>query len=107
MQDQQAFADAHVDLFNEIHKAFLLGAQTMVRTPGFGNSHETLAYVIRDHLAAPTGDDDLNEMISILKLTSLFHPTPLGERARTLLNKIANKHAEVHAADLVDLLANT
>lgn len=99
--DAKRIEKARKTLVAEIAAAFDAGGETKVSTPGFGRSVEKLTYIVGDHFAGQDGDADFNEAIAIIALASKT-PGLLGLRASGLIAKIANKHAEFHAADLAD-----
>lgn len=91
-------AAAHQMLYSEFVGCWMKSPGSMVQTPGFAKNGMTVAEVVTDHFAGPSGEADEVEMLSIIAAVAKQRDAN-GERARTLMDRMGRAHADFHAED--------
>ena len=92
----------HRELRVEYIDAWQTGGQTVIRTPGFGDSlggrrEQPLADVLYDAMAGKRGDAILHEIIALI--AGLAHGDGSRLCAMALIASLAKEHADYHAGD--------
>ena len=85
-------------LYSEFIGCWMKSPGSLVQTPGFAQNGMTVAEVVADHFAGPSGEADEIEMLSIIAAVAKQRDAT-GERARTLMDRMGRAHADFHAED--------
>lgn len=90
-------AQAHRNLYSEFVGCWMKSPASMVQTPGFAQNGMSVAEVITDHFAGPSGEKHENEMLRLI--ADAARGQDVQSRALFLMDQIALAHADFHADD--------
>ena len=94
-----AYTQAHQQLSADLRDALLNGPARIVETPGYPGKH-TAADLVLDHFSGASGDASMHELLRIVGLAAVGRDVHL--RAAAWVADVVKRHANFHAADLVE-----
>lgn len=95
---QERALKAYESLYDEFITSWMKSPNALIRTPGFDKQAMSVAEVIADDFAGESGEADQIEMFRIFAEVAKTE-TELGQKARDVMNRIANRHASFHQED--------